>query len=237
MRPTDAARRLYRSLFNREYLRRVKRMRALYRTMFTPGDLVFDVGAHRGDYAALFTDLGARVVAVEANPRLAEELRRRVPAALVESVALGGAPGEATLHLGHDSEHSTLSEAWTETMPDRWAEDVTVKVDTLDALLDRHGVPAFCKIDVEGYEDEVLRGLGRPLPALSFEFQCAAPDVADAATARLAELGPYVFSVVVVDRYELDDWVADRGDVAAAIGRIAADYPTAYGDVYARLRG
>ena len=41
---------------------------------------------------------------------------------------------------------------------------------TLDTLVAEYGEPAFCKIDVEGFEVEALKGLSRPLRALSFEY-------------------------------------------------------------------
>ena len=43
-------------------------------------------------------------------------------------------------------------------------------VTTLDKLIEQYEVPSFIKIDVEGYELEVLKGLTRLVPALSFEF-------------------------------------------------------------------
>ena len=99
----------------------------------------------------------------------------------------------------------------------------------------RHGVPAFCKIDVEGYELEVLCGLSRPIPALSFEYLSVCLDRARACVARLAELGQYQFNWSVGESHRLrsDGWLdADRllaclGDLGAAGGS---------GDIYARLR-
>ncbi|MEZ4639278.1 MAG: FkbM family methyltransferase [Caldilineaceae bacterium] len=40
-----------------------------------------------------------------------------------------------------------------------WDEAIDVPVITLDSLIAQHGVPVFCKIDVEGFEHAVLQGL------------------------------------------------------------------------------
>ena len=116
----------------------------------------------------------------------------------------------------------------------RWASGIRVPATTLDALIARHGLPRFCKIDVEGYEAEVLRGLSQPISALSFEYLPAASDVARRAAGLLAALGPYRFNPTIGERRRfvweqwrpigaLDDWLAARH----------ADEPS--GDIYARL--
>jgi FkbM family methyltransferase len=46
---------------------------------------------------------------------------------------------------------------------------VTVPVTTLDKAIDEFGVSTFCKMDVEGFEVDVLKGLSKPIPLLTIE--------------------------------------------------------------------
>jgi hypothetical protein len=77
---------------------------------------------------------------------------------------------------------------------------------TLDALIAAHGVPAFIKIDVEGFEGEVLAGLTQPVRALSFEFTTIQRAVAQACVARCVELGLTRFGAAIGDGRELGAW-------------------------------
>jgi FkbM family methyltransferase len=220
-------------------------MERLYRRFVTPGDLVFDVGAHVGDRVAAFRRLGARVVAVEPQPALRTTLQwlhGRDRAVTIEPLALGRADGTVELNLNLDNPTvSTASpgfiraaagapgwegQAWTTTM--------TVPITTLDALIARHGRPAFIKIDVEGFEAEVLAGLSRPVAALSFEFTTIQREVAQAAIDRCAALGYASFNAALgenqtlmheawLDGPQIAQWLAALPDAANS------------GDVYARL--
>lgn len=51
-----------------------------------------------------------------------------------------------------------------------WGCAIDVPATTLNELIETHGMPDFCKIDVEGYELNVLKGMTKPIPYLSFEF-------------------------------------------------------------------
>jgi FkbM family methyltransferase len=222
-----------------------RRARDFYRQFIRPGDLCFDIGAHIGDRSALFLKLGARVVAVEPQPRLMAVLRHRFGkdqrVALV-AAALGAAPGKATLAI--DPANPTVATLSPDYMAQagasrgfrrvRWREQVAVEVTTLDALVAAHGQPAFCKIDVEGYEHAVLEGLSRPLLALSLEYLPAALDPVLIAIARLNRLGRYRFNRSAGESMALaiPRWM-NAAEISAELKRLPHDGKA--GDVYAFL--
>jgi FkbM family methyltransferase len=224
---------------------RAHALRRHYAAFLSPGDLAFDVGAHVGNHARCFAGLGARVIAIEPQPAFAAWLRRLFrarPQVTVLECALAATPGVVELYGSPRTPTvSTASPRWMAAVRRsggfeqvQWTEAVEVPATTLDALIARYGLPRFCKIDVEGYEADVLRGLSQPIPALSFEYVPAAVDVARRAAGLLAHLGHYRFNLTIGERRRflwpewrplaaLDSWLAAR------------HVDERSGDVYARL--
>jgi FkbM family methyltransferase len=134
------------------------------------GGVVWDVGAHTGYTTIVAARLGAAVVAVEAHPDNASRLRSAVARnglgrhVVVLESALGSYSGVARLATSGDSGSTGRISA----------EGIEVPMTTLDELRDRYPAPTILKIDVEGFESEVLRGGGRLLsedrPALLIEL-------------------------------------------------------------------
>jgi FkbM family methyltransferase len=220
-------------------------MDALYRRFLEPGDLAFDIGAHVGDRIASFRRLGCRVVALEPQPLLARAIRlihsRDAQVTLLQAAA-GPRDGALTLHVNsRNPTVSTVSPAfvaaadgasgWEDQV---WDRIIEVPSTTLDHLIERFGRPAFVKIDVEGFEADVLTGLRQALPALSFEFTTIHRDVAFGCLARLTALGPYRFDVALGESQRLVfNQLISAEAMAAYIAALAHEANS--GDVYAIL--
>lgn len=225
---------------------RQRGLRRLYAPFVGAGDLVFDIGAHVGDRSLAFAALGARVVALEPQPMLATYLRRGIGRrARIEVIdqAVGAEPGVGQLQVSRATPTvSSLNARWTREIGARnpgfagvrWDRRVEVPVTTLDRLIETHGRPRFCKIDVEGHEAEVLAGLSEPLAALSVEFVAGALDVARACVDRLEQLGDYRFDFVVGEQRDFQ-WHEWRSADAVREWLARGADGVASGDLYARL--
>ena len=233
-------------LFNRDYLQELARGCKLFGQLIHQGDLCFDIGANHGSRSEVFLRLGARVVAVEPQPRCVERLSARFGHRSefhLVAKALGAENGSATLHLGRNDLISTLSEEWLKNakrIPELseigWQGTLDVPITTLEDLIERFGLPDFCKIDVEGYELQVLEGTRQALPLLSVEYQLARIEPTVECIDRLMSLGQYRFNLSELEsmRFSFEDWLTREQITQQLEERFRKDQ-FGYGDVYARL--
>jgi FkbM family methyltransferase len=216
-------------------------LRRFYKGLLRQGDLVFDVGAHVGTRA--MRAAGARVVALEPQAPFSGFLRLTLPRdiRLVEAAAGGS---ETIAKMAISSLHPTVSSLKEDFATEagaapgfghvRWDRSQRVRVTTLDRLIAEEGLPRYIKIDVEGFELEVLSGLSQPVEMVSVEYLPGLPALTLSVIDRLAALGDYRFNPVLGEAGQFT-WTAWRDADATKdwLSSLPAEAPS--GDLYARL--
>ena len=216
-----------------------------YSTFLSANDLVFDVGANLGNRVEVFLNLKNKVIAIEPQTYCYEFLKMKFGNSVtLQKLALGSKKDKLTMYINSSSSTiSSLSKDWIDVMKktrfrnQEWNKTEEVNVDTLDNLIRLYGTPKFIKIDVEGFEVDVLKGLSKAVPYISFEY--STPEQAE----RLYECleiinalnSKYLFnySAGEKNKFVLEEWLP-LADLKNLIAK-NMDVLEGFGDVYAKL--
>jgi len=209
------------------------------------GELCFDVGANVGNRVGPLLAIGAKVVAVEPQQHCYTVLKNKYHDR-IELVTDGLGEREDTKDFYVSNAHtiSSFSEEFVASVKDgrfkeyTWNTPIPVKITTLDALIKKYGRPAFVKIDVEGYELEVLKGLSVPIKMISFEYMV--PEQTDKIVACIERIGSnggnveYNYCIGETMAFILDNWLTLAEMKEYVWEEQFTD--TQFGDVYCRLK-
>lgn len=204
-------------------LRVMKEERFFYKNLIgSKVELIFDVGANAGHKAIIFRRLAKKVICFEPDPDSARTLRRRFwlkPEICIRQLGVSSDSGILEFQrVSAGSPFNSFSKTWVENQKSKedsiasmQGDSIPVQVKTLDQLIGVYGKPDFIKIDVEGFEIEVLKGLTQPINLISFE--CNLPKFKEQSIECVQKLitlsSSYVFNFVTSDnqwKFE-NDWM------------------------------
>lgn len=216
-----------------------------YKQFVKPGDVVFDVGANLGNRTKIFLKLGATVIGFEPQQKCADYLQSVLKGergfTLVRK-ALGDKPGKGEMLVSNAHVLSTLSPEWVDATKEsgrfgkyEWSGRQPVEITTLDESIRKFGSPSFIKIDVEGFEYQVLSGLSQAVPGMSIEFAGEQIEKTYRCMDHMNSLGETSFQISCGESMEftLPAWVP-LSEAKEALARLIEDDKLAWGDVYIR---
>jgi len=223
-----------------------KKRRRFYLQFLKSGDVYYDVGANYGNRIEPIINEGIKIIAVEPQAQCIDHLKSNygdkitvIPNGLAES------KGVRTMFISNAHTISSFSRSWIKSTQEsgrfsdyNWNKEEVIEMETLDNLISRYGNPQFVKIDVEGYEYEVLKGLSHPIKVLSFEYTTPErkSSIIDCIN-RIVEIGKqnevlFNYSIGESMEWTLDEWIS--AEKMKAEIKFEKFTKSGFGDIYAK---
>jgi len=165
-------------LKNKQEQKLIKKRREFYLQFLCPNDIYYDVGANYGNRIEPIIKDQIKIIAIEPQQECINYLSKKykdritiIPKGLAEK------KGVQSMYLSDAHTISSFSKEWIDAIKKsgrfseyNWNKEQVIEIETLDNLILKYGKPQFIKIDVEGYEYEVLKGLSQSITTISFEY-------------------------------------------------------------------
>ena len=202
--------------------------------------LVFDIGSNIGIKIDILLKLGHKIISLEPQNYCHKILKKKFnnnPNVVIIKMGAGAIEGELELNVSTKCHpFSSFIPDWQKgTKYDSFDHVERVKITTLKNLISQFGQPYYCKIDVEGFEAEVLLGLNSKIPLICFEFHCYDEQKIYKCLESLRKLGYEKYNYSISEDYELqlNNW-ANNKDFIEIMKKEVQKNSKLWGDIYVK---
>lgn len=225
----------------------IEQRRKFYSQFLKPDSIFFDIGANYGNRIEPLINDNIKIIAIEPQIECVRYLRKKYGKKI--TILQNGVGKEIETKLMYISTNanilSSFSKEWIDSTKNsgrfkkiNWDKTRTIDMITLDSLIATYGNPDFIKIDVEGFELEVLKGLTQNVNVLSLEY--TVPERKEALIDCLSYLynlsnSNILFNYCITENTEfsLPQWV-DFNEIIMLVSTDAF-LNTQFGDVYVKF--
>lgn len=208
--------------------------------------IIFDIGCCWGLWIEANYNENDTFIGVEANPSaylMAKERLKERKNVIIKHHLLSDVNGEyLDFRIAESSvgEVSSASKAWVERSrhikTEKWMDPIKIKSITIDELIRQYGEPSQIKIDVEGYEFNVIRGLSKAYGLLMFEFAEEQKDETIQSIHHLVKIGYKYFCMTHGDDYIFrpTSYVSSKEILLLILQNLNSGRQEAWGMIYAK---